>query len=232
MTKPLELIQALLALFYPRLCNACGKSLLSGEECICTFCQFHLPQTHLHEHQGNKFNQIFWGRVSIETATALYYYQKGSKVQHLIHQLKYRGKKEIGHYLGTTLGHALKQAAAFREVDLIIPVPLHAARQRQRGFNQSEVFGQGIAHAMNIPLVTDALIRAAATATQTRKTRFRRWQNVETVFQVTRPDLLKNKNLLLVDDVVTTGATLEASATKLLEVPGVKVWIATIAMVE
>ncbi len=232
MTKAFELIQALLALFYPRLCNACGESLLSGEECICTFCQFHLPRTHLHEHQGNKFSQIFWGRVSIETATALYYYQKGGKVQHLIHQLKYRGRKEIGRYLGKALGYDLKQAAPFARLDLVIPVPLHAARQRQRGFNQSEVFGQGIAQAMNLPLVNDALIRATATATQTRKTRFRRWQNVETVFQVVKPELLENKNLLLVDDVVTTGSTLEACATQLLKVPGVKVWIATIAMVE
>jgi ComF family protein len=228
--KPAVLFKDFLALFYPRTCNACGKTLVSDEECICTFCQYHLPKTQLHLEQENKLTQVFWGRVSIVTGTALYYYQKGGKVQHLIHQFKYRGKTDVGEHLGEVLGRSLRDTPLYSPLHMVVPIPLHPAKKHKRGFNQSEVFGRGIARAMDIPLVTDALLRVTATTTQTRKARFRRWENVESVFHVARPQALENKNILLVDDVVTTGSTLEASAQKLLAVPGTRIWIATIAM--
>ena len=223
-------IKDFFSLIYPRTCNACGKSLITGEECICTFCRFHLPKTRMHLEKDNKFSQIFWGRIPIETGTALFYFQKGSKVQELIHRFKYKGRKEIGHFLGRMLGDELRTSSFYEEIDLIIPVPLHPEKIRKRGFNQSEVIAGGIAESMGIPHSSKALIRSVATQTQTRKTRFRRWENVESVFETPYPKLLENKNLLLVDDVVTTGSTLEACAQKLLAVEGTRVWLVTLAI--
>ncbi len=223
-------IQDFFSLIYPRTCNACGESLITGEECICTLCRFHLPKTRMHLEEDNKFTEIFLGRIPIETGTALFYFQKGGKVQELIHRFKYKGRKEIGHFLGGMLGEELRSSSFYEGIDLIIPVPLHPDKMRKRGFNQSEVIAGGIAQSMGIPHSSKALIRSVATQTQTRKTRFRRWENVESVFETPNPQWLENKNLLLVDDVVTTGSTLEACAQKLLAVEGTRVWLVTLAI--
>ncbi|MFW5687505.1 MAG: ComF family protein [Bacteroidota bacterium] len=175
-------------------------------------------------------SQIFWGRVDIETAAALLYFQKGSKVQNLIHRFKYKGKREIGIYLGQILGHRLRDHPVWQPVDIIVPVPLHQKKQQKRGYNQSEVFGRGISSSFKKPVVINNLVRIIRTDTQTRKTRFKRWENVETVFHVKDPDSFRGANILLIDDVVTTGSTLEACAQKLKEIKGVRVWVATIAM--
>lgn len=227
--KAAALLNGFFALFYPRLCSACGETLISGEQCICTFCLHHLPLTNLHKSEENKISQMFWGRVSIETGTALFYYQKGCKVQHLIHQFKYKGKTDIGIFLGNVLGKQLNESGLYRGIDMIIPVPLHPRRQHKRGFNQSEIFAEGLCQVMKVPLVTNVLLRITATSTQTRKSKFLRWENVESVFHVAIPKLLENKNVLLVDDVITTGATMEACVQMLNTVPGVKVWVASIA---
>lgn len=223
-------INDFLSLFYPRLCHSCRKALIHGEDCICTFCRFELPQTHHHKERENPVSRIFWGRVDIETATALFYFQKGGKVQSLIHQFKYRGKTEIGDHLGKMLGHKLKDHPIWDPVEMIVPVPLHAQKKHKRGFNQSEVFGRGLSKAIQRPMLVNNLVRVARTSTQTRKARFKRWENVETVFMVNKPEQLRGRNILLVDDVVTTGSTLEACAQKLKEIKGVRVWVATIAM--
>jgi ComF family protein len=218
------------SLFYPRLCNSCRKALIQDEECICSFCRFELPHTSLHKERENKMSQIFWGRVTIETATSLFYFQKGGKVQTLIHQFKYKGKIDIGFYLGKLLGSQLKDHPLWEPIDLIVPVPLHDKKQHKRGFNQSEIFGKGIGTTFQRPVQTGNLVRITKTDSQTRKSRFRRWENVETVFHIKNPDAFRGKNILLIDDVVTTGSTLEACANKLLQIKGVKVWMATIAM--
>lgn len=220
----------LLSLVYPRLCNSCQRALISEEECICSFCRFHLPQTRLHKEYDNALTQIFWGRLPIETATALFYFQKKSKVQNLIHQFKYKGKKDIGVYLGKILGHQLTESVYYDKIDLIVPVPLHQEKQHKRGFNQSEIIARGLAFSLKKPLKNNNLIRITKTDTQTRKSRFKRWKNVETVFHVRKPDEFKNKNILLVDDVITTGSTLEACGQKLLEIEGSKLWLVTLAM--
>jgi ComF family protein len=230
MMSPASYVNDFISLFYPRLCYACNRALIRQEECICSFCRYHLPQTNLHKEFDNAVSQIFWGRLPIETATSLFYFQKKGKVQNLIHQFKYKGKKDIGLYLGRMLGQQIKQSTFYDKTDVIIPVPLHAVKQHKRGFNQSEIIAQGISESLNKPLMVNNLVRIAKTDSQTRKSRFRRWQNVETVFHVKYPEKLKNLNILLVDDVITTGSTLESCGQKLMEVEGVKLWIATLAM--
>lgn len=218
------------ALIYPKVCFSCHKALVGDENCLCTLCQYEMPLTHLFREKENAMKKIFWGRVEVETATALFYFQKGGKVQSVIHQFKYKGKTELGFYLGNLLGQQINQHILWKDIDVVVPVPLHAHKLHKRGFNQSEVFGRGIAEVLGKPLVVDNLVRITKTDTQTRKTRFRRWQNVETVFHIANPGMFTGKNILLVDDVITTGSTLESCAIKLLQIPGTRVWLATIAM--
>ena len=218
-----------LSLIFPKVCYACGKSLFKTEDCICTSCLFHLPKTNYHLFSDNPVVKLFWGRTNIYSASSLYSFSKGSKVQHLIHQLKYRGKKEIGTSLGKYYGKELKTAPMFSSANIVLPVPLHPKKLKKRGYNQSETFAQGIAESMDAESPNGILIRTYASETQTKKSRFERWKNVEEIFKITSPEKIEGKHILLVDDVVTTGATLEACANKLLEVPNTKVSIATIA---
>src|ERR1051326_888561 len=216
-----------LSLIFPKVCAACGKSLFKSEESICTYCLYHLPKTNFHLYTDNPVVKLFWGRTNIYSASSLYSFSKGSKVQHLIHLLKYRGKKEIGQTIGKYYGKELKVAPMFSSADVVIPVPLHLQKLKKRGYNQSEMFAQGIAESMNAETSGEILIRTFASETQTKKSRFARWKNVEEVFKVILPEKIKGKHILLVDDVITTGATLEACANKILEVPGTKVSVAT-----
>lgn len=223
-------IDDFLSLFYPRLCYACNRALIKEEECICSFCNYHLPQTHFYKEKENALSQIFWGRIPIETACTLFYFHKKGKVQNLIHQFKYKGKKDIGIYLGKMLGDQLKKSMYYDSVDVIVPVPLHREKQYKRGFNQSEMISRGVAKSLNKSIVLNNLVRVTKSGTQTRKARFKRWQNVETVFKINNPKEFEHKNILLIDDVITTGATLESCGQKLLAAKGVKLWIATLAI--
>lgn len=218
-----------LSLVFPKVCYACGKSLFKKEDCICTYCHYHLPRTDFHLKADNPVHKLFWGRINIHAAAAMYLFNKGSKVQRLIHQLKYRGKKEIGISLGKYYGRELKRSPLFATADMVIPVPLHLKKLKKRGYNQSALFAQGIAESLQVENDTEVLIRAKASQTQTKRSRFDRWKNVEEIFQVTEPGKIEGKHILLADDVVTTGATLEACAAKLLEVPGTKISVVTIA---
>ena len=218
-----------ISLIFPHICASCGKSLYKNEHSICTHCAYHLPKTNYHLDNENPIAKIFWGRINIHSAGAFYNFGKGGKVQHLIHQLKYKGKKEIGVTLGKFYGYDLRKSASFKTIDTIIPVPLHSKKKKKRGYNQSEQFAQGLSESMKIPTDFNTLYRAMESETQTKKTRFNRWKNVETIFQLKDVKTLEGKHILLVDDVITTGATLEACANTLLQVPNVKISIATIA---
>lgn len=226
----MRLVDDIVGLFFPKICNACGAVLLRNEETICTRCLYTLPRTNFHQHSENPVKELFWGRLPIRSATAYLHFAKAGRVQHLIHQFKYKGKLEVGRTLGRMYGNDLRASPYFKDIEAIIPVPLHWSKQKSRGFNQSEIFGREMAIAMNVPIITDVLIREKATATQTRKSRFERWQNVSYVFKLENSEKIAGKHILLVDDVITTGATIEASASALLEVPGVKVSLAFLAM--
>jgi ComF family protein len=217
------------SLFFPRLCETCHNALLRHEEILCTLCLHQIPRTGFHNEENNTVSQIFWGRVPVAHVAAWSFFLKGGKVQHLIHQLKYNGKKEIGHFLGKVYGNDLLQSPFFKDVEIIVPVPLHKKRKRKRGFNQSECIAAGLSETMGIPIDTKSLIRASASETQTKKSRFRRWENVKEIFAVNDFRSLENKHILLVDDVITTGATIEACARELLKIQGVKISVVGLA---
>jgi len=216
-------------LIYPRTCGACNIPLLKGEQIICTHCLAELPYTYYHKDKDNPVAQLFWGRVPLQAATSLLYFHKKGRTQHLLHLLKYKGRKDIGIFLGQLLGNQLKDNDDFKTVDAIIPIPLHPKRQKQRGYNQAECIAIGISQSMNIPIETKLVIRNTETKTQTKKSRTERWENVAQVFSLQQQYATEGKHYLLVDDVVTTGATLEACAQVLLTIPNSKVSIASIA---
>ena len=216
-------------LFYPRLCHACGRALLQHEIVICNYCRVQLPKTNFHVKADNPIEVLFWGRADIKAATAYYKYVKDGKVQHLIHQMKYQGFSEIGTYVGETYGSLLASSPRFSEIDIVVPVPLHRSKLRKRGFNQSEMFAKGLSRSMNIILDSTNLYRTRASSTQTKKSRWERYKNVNKIFDVHEPKKFMGKNILLVDDVITTGSTIEACANVLNEIEGVNVYVASMA---
>ncbi|PID95206.1 MAG: amidophosphoribosyltransferase [Bacteroidetes bacterium] len=218
-----------LNLFFPEVCMACGNSLYRGEKVLCTKCLLRLPRTHFHHREENPVAQLFWGRVAVSYATSFFYFRKNSKVQHLMHQFKYAGRKEVGSYCGQLFGIALSQSSYFSEAEYLIPVPLHPQKERKRGYNQSELIAKGMAQKMNAQLDISTLFRSVNSATQTKKNRYQRFENMDGIFRLKEASHLKGKHLVLVDDVVTTGSTLESCASTLLQIPDVRVSVATLA---
>jgi ComF family protein len=220
------------ALIFPQLCPACRASLIANEHILCTDCLYNLPYTNFHTKSDNIVAKQFWGKLNIEGAYSLYYFSKGGKVQNMMHQFKYNGMEQIGNVLGGIAGKQLAQSTVFNTADIIIPVPLHKKRLKERGYNQSACFAEGLAHQLSAVVEVNSLIRTVATKTQTHKSRFARFENMKEVFAVKDPERLINKHVLLVDDIVTTSSTLEACGIELLKVPGLKLSIATIAYAE
>lgn len=218
-----------LSLIFPQVCYACGRSLLKKENCICLHCFYNLPKTDFHLKKDNPVTKLFWGRTNVQSAASLYEFNEGGKVQNLIHHLKYKGKKEIGLSLGRYYGHLLKTSSMFSCINVIVPVPLHKKTLKKRGYNQSEYFAKGIGEAMEIEIIDNVLIKTATSSSQTKKSRFNRWKNVQDIFTLSSPEKLKGKHILLVDDVVTTGSTIDACTQQLLSITDVKVSAVTIA---
>lgn len=218
-----------ISLLFPRLCYACGNHLLRNENLICTECYVVIPRTNYHKLEDNPVAQLFWGRCMIEKAAAFSYYNKGSRIRNLIHYLKYKGVREIGYELGRIYGLSLKASGFTDDIDLIIPVPLHPSKKRIRGFNQSETISMGIADVAHLPLDVKSLARTIVSVTQTKRSRYERWTNVEGIFQVVDPLAISGKHILLVDDVITTGSTIESCTNALLKFEGVKVSVVALA---
>jgi len=195
----------------------CGGSMAKGEELFCTGCLLELPKTDYHVNRNNLFYQKVSGRIPVKFVMAQLKFFKESKVQNLLHNLKYRNQPEIAVGLGRMYGHVLLGHNYKDEFDIIIPVPLHKLRKRKRGYNQSEEFGRGLSEVLEIPCIEGAIERHLKTETQTKKTKLKRWNNVNEVFKTIQPEKIVNKRILLVDDVITTGATVEACAKVLLE---------------
>lgn len=222
-------ITSLLDLFYPSVCAACGTTLFQWEKLVCTHCRSFLPKTGYELHDDNPLARLFYGKVRLKAVTACFFFSKDGKVQSLIHELKYRGNTEAGVFLGQELGKAIKDAPLFQGIDVLIPVPLHPKRERERGYNQSKMIAEGISEVTGIPLGDDFLTRSVNTATQTHKSKEERWRNVKDIFELRHADRLTGKSVLLVDDVLTTGATLESCALTLSSVPDIVISCATAA---
>lgn len=220
----------LINLLYPQICNSCDAALLTNEKVICTKCLHDLPVMNHHLDNANAIHKVFYGRVNIENATSLLLFEKKGLVQQLIHNLKYRGREEIGEYLGAWLGSELKSLQEYKNITAVVPVPLHKSKLKKRGYNQVEKFGKEMAKALKIPYTDSVLVKKSASKTQTLKKRFARWGSIEETFLIEHPEILQGAHVLLVDDLVTTGATLEACAGKLLSIPGTKISIATMAI--
>lgn len=222
-------LNSILNLFYPRVCAACGETLLKDETTVCLKCRYLMPKTGYEQNPDNPLAQSFYGRVPFHAVSSCFFFSKDGKVQHLIHELKYKGNKEAGIFLGQQLGETIKEAPLFQGIDYLIPVPLHPKREKQRGYNQSLMICQGIHEVTGIPIGDKYLVRAVYTETQTHKTAEERFKNVKDIFEVRFAEELKDKHVLLVDDVLTTGATLESCAHQLENIPGITISAATAA---
>jgi ComF family protein len=222
-------IDSLTHLFFPHICAGCASDVINKNQLLCLACMEKLPLTNYHAHADNPVEKTFWGRIPLNHATSYLYFTKDSIVQQLMHQFKYKGNQEIGLYFGRKMGSALSTAARVGKPDLLVPLPLHPKRQQKRGYNQAEVLCRGMAESMGIPVLEHVVTRASQTQTQTHKNRESRWQNMEGKFVLKDPSALENKHVILVDDVITTGATLEACGVELLKVRGLLLSIATLA---
>lgn len=211
-----------LNLLFPNICISCSIALAGNEEYVCTHCLANLPYTNYFLHKNNPIEEIFWGRLSVEAAASFVFFEKGGHLQEILHHLKYRQKPNIGILMGKIFGNRLAESR-FNDIDVIVPIPLHKSRQSKRGFNQSEMIAIGLGKAMQKPVVTSVIKRVVATKTQTNKSRFNRWLNVEGVFKNVSPEAFIGNHILVVDDVVTTGATAESFMNELIKVLGVKV---------
>jgi ComF family protein len=199
-----------ISLLFPRLCYGCGTHLMRNENIICTACYVIIPRTGYHTVADNPVAQLFWGRCFLEKAAAFSFYNKGSRIRNLIHNLKYKGIREIGYELGKIYGLSLKSSGFTDDIDIIIPVPLHPEKIHARGFNQSEIISSGISEVTGVPVNTGSLYRLRVSATQTKRSRYDRWINVEGIFSVVDQEQIREKHVLLVDDVITTGSTIES----------------------
>ena len=222
-------IDCLVNLFFPKLCTGCGNDLFGKEEALCMSCFDKLPATNFHLHSANPVEKIFWGRVPLVSAASYLYFTKDSLLQRLLHAFKYKNNKEIGSHLGRCMGKTFLQSNRFSHLDALIPLPLHPKKERRRGYNQATVLCDGLGEAMQVPVLKNVVIRPTATQTQTHKNRIHRWENIEGKFLLIDPGAIANKHVLLVDDVVTTGATLESCGTELLYAEGLRLSIATLA---
>ena len=225
-----EIKESVLHIVFPHICDGCGSDLLNIESRLCIRCLASLPETNFEQHNANPVEKLFWGRVPITNAAAGFYFTKESLMQHLMHQFKYKGNKELGLQLGRLMGNAIKSSNRFNFINALIPLPLFPTKEKKRGYNQATILCDGIAEILDVPVLTNIITRPQHTETQTKKGRIERWKNIEGKFQLVSPQAIQQKHLLLIDDVVTTGATLESCANELLSAGNVNLSIATLCV--
>lgn len=226
----MKIFSDLAHLFYPHLCFGCGDDQISHPEFLCPVCKSELPYTHFADIRDNPVEKIFYGRIKIEAAMSLFYFSKKAVIQNLVHHLKYKRQPQLGIELGKMIGLEISKKSAFEDCDFVVPLPLYKDREKSRGYNQSALLCEGISAICQLPVSVENLVRMHKSETQTKKHRRERWQNVEGIFEVLNPSAFENKKILLVDDVITTGASLEACAEELLKIPNVGICIATLAI--
>lgn len=220
---------SLLHLFYPHNCEGCGSDILYDNQFLCARCMHHLPETGFFLKPFNPVEKLFYGRSDIRNAAAAFYFTKDSLLQHLLIQLKYKSNKEAGYFLGRMMGRACMQSGRFMDIDALVPLPLNHKKEQIRGYNQAALICQGMNEVWQKPVYQNAVTRTRFTETQTKQNRVSRWQNMEGVFAIIHPPDLENRHILLVDDVITTGATLEACGSSILGVNGTVLSIAAAA---
>lgn len=217
-------------IIYPNACIGCETPLVTNESCLCVYCLAELPKTNFHTYTDNEVLNIFKGRCKLEKATSYLYYAKGGIVQKSLKALKYRGRQEVGALLGTMAATELMETGFLKDIDVLLPIPLHPKKLARRGFNQSEIVAQAISEVSEIPVSNNNLVRITHSDTQTKKSRFARWLNVESIFSVLDEESFQYKHLLLIDDVVTTGSTVEGSVIKMESIQGIRISLFTVAM--
>ncbi len=222
-------INDFMSLIYPRHCEACGNTLYRHEQFICSYCIINLPRSNYHLLPDNEISLLLRGRVPADMATSYFLYEKKGRVQSLLHAIKYHNQKELAAHLGRFYARELRQQGAMENIETIVPIPLHPKKLKARGYNQSEWFARGVAEELDKELNTTDLFRAVETSTQTRKKKYERWENVGGIFGLRPAHRLEGKHVLLVDDVITTGATIEAAWLALQQAPGLKIAVASIA---
>ncbi len=228
----LKLITDFTALFFPEYCLGCSLDLVTGEEILCTRCILNLPVAGCDFSDENPVKEKFIGRLPVKYAGAYLKFRKTGIVQHLLHQLKYNNQPEVGVRLGRIFGVEIRKLVKDRQFDIIIPMPLHPFRQRKRGYNQSAKFAEGLTQALDVPCNDEIIVRQMNTPTQTSKNREERWENVKRAFCVKQPTMIRNKRILLVDDIITTGASLEACGLELIHHGCAELSVACIAEVQ
>lgn len=221
-------LQDFLQIIYPKFCAGCGSDAISSEQPFCILCESKLPQTHFFKMKENPITNIFKGRLSIVNAGSAYYYTNDTAIQALIYAMKYKEDRNMGIYLGKLLGKKLKESDWFSQIDVLVPLPLHKDKEKKRGYNQAELLCQGVAQISPCEIITDAVIRNKATTSQTHKSRTERILAMEDKFELKKPEKLINKHILLIDDLVTTGATLEFCGLEILKAADTQLSIATL----
>jgi len=216
-------------LYFPKNCPACGRPLRLFGANICGRCSQNLPETHFFEAPNNPIEKIFYGRLPISAGAAAWYFHKNSALQALLFQLKYKSNKDVGLFIGKQMGALLAASERFASIDALIPVPLHPQAHSKRGFNQAALICEGIGQVWHKPVLTGAIARTKHTSTQTKQTRAERWDNMEDAFTIKDPTSINGKHLLIIDDVITTGATIEACGKTLLTIKDVRVSVAAAA---
>lgn len=223
------MIKQLFHLFFPKRCTACKNILVKQEQILCLYCLHDLPLTNLHKNNASLLKQVFYGSVELVHATALFYYTQKGTIRAAIHQLKYRGAEDISGYFGRWLGTSLLESNYYNDIDVVVPVPIHKKRLKERGYNQVTQFGKAISKILKADYNESVLLRVKNKATQTKKDRLSRWKNTETVFHIADTNAFQGKHILLVDDVITTGATIIACVKQLQKTPNIRISLAVMA---